>query len=344
MIKIQNVYYMLAYAFQILNEENYAKIAFEDFEFAEDLLAAILAKGISIQIKRGLGREYIAQTEVLTSPYGKIDISASIKQQTMLRKQLVCAFDDFSENTYINQVLKATVMLLLRSDDVQMEQKKALKKVMLYFHSVDSINTFDIQWQRIRYHRNNATCKMLINICYLVVEGLLPTTQDGSRRMKQFKDNHLHRLYEKFVREYYRKHYPDISVSAAKIDWNVDDGVTELLPAMKSDITLECQGKTMIIDTKYYGHTLQSNPLFNSHTIHSGNMYQIFTYIKNRDKDQCGNVSGTLLYAKTDEEITPDNRYLMGGNRISVKTLDLDKDFSGIRKQLDKLIGEWMQQ
>ena len=343
MIKIQNIYYMLAYAFQILNEESYAKIAVEDFEFAEDLLAAILAKGIAVQIKRGLGREYIAQTETLTSPHGKIDVSTSVKQQTMLKKQLVCEFDDFSENAYINQVLKATAIFLLRSDAVRAEQKKALKKVMLYFHPVDSISIFDIQWQRIRYHRNNATYKMLINICYLVVEGMLPTTQDGLRGMKQFKDDHLHRLYEKFVREYYRKHYPDISVSAAKIDWNVDDGITELLPAMKSDITLECPGKTLIIDTKYYGHTLQSNSLFNSRTIHSGNIYQIFTYVKNRDKNQSGDVSGVLLYAKTDEEITPDNSYLMGGNRISVKTLDLDKDFSGIIKQLDGLIGEWTQ-
>ena len=343
MIRIQNIYYMLAYAFQILNEEGYAKIELEDFEFADDLLAAILAKGLAVQIKRGLGREYIAQTEALTSPHGKIDISTSIKQQTMRQKRLMCEFDDFSENAYINQVLKATAMHLLYSDDVRTKQKKALKKMMLYFHSVDSINAFDIQWRRIRYNRNNATYKMLINICYLVIEGMLPTTQDGSRVVKQFRDNHLHRLYEKFVREYYRKHYPEISVSAAHIDWDVDDGITELLPAMKSDITLEYSGKTLIIDTKYYGHTLQSNPLFNNRTIHSANMYQIFTYVKNRDKNQSGDVSGMLLYAKTEEEITPDNSYLMGGNRISVKTLDLDKDFSRIRKQLDGLIGEWTQ-
>jgi hypothetical protein len=30
---------------------------------------------------------------------------------------------------------------------------------------------------------------------------------------------------------------------------------------------------------------------------------------------------GVLLYAKTDEEITPDNDYIMSGNIISVKTV-----------------------
>ncbi len=72
-------------------------------------------------------------------------------------------------------------------------------------------------------------------------------------------------------------------------------------------------------------------------TLHSGNIYQIFTYVKNQDAVGAGNVSGMLLYAKTDEDITPDSSYIMGGNRISVKTLDLNKDFSLIALQLDKI-------
>ena len=75
-------------------------------------------------------------------------------------------------------------------------------------------------------------------------------------------------------------------------------------------------------------------------TLHSGNVYQIFTYVKNQDATGTGNVSGMLLYAKTDEAITPDCSYIMGGNRISVKTLDLKKEFSLIAAQLDKIAEE----
>ena len=63
MIKIQNIYHMLAYAFQILREQGYAHCGTEDFENTADLLSAILVKGVSIQIKRGLGRSYVEQTE-----------------------------------------------------------------------------------------------------------------------------------------------------------------------------------------------------------------------------------------------------------------------------------------
>jgi len=332
---------MLAYAFQVLREDSYKKISVENFEQADDLLAAILAKGIANQIKRGLGCEYILCTDNLSSPRGKINISSSLKDQTILRRQLVCDYDEFSENAYVNQILETAAIMLIRSDGVKQEQKRALKKVMLYFQNVDLLNLRDIQWTGVKFHSNNATYKMLINICYLAIEALIITIQDGSRKMAQFKDDHLHRLFEKFVLEFYRKHYPQYNASATQINWNTDDGMIDLLPVMKSDITLENKGRTLIIDTKYYGRTLQTNSLYNSRSIHSGNLYQIFAYVKNKDAKRSGNVSGILLYAKTDEEITPDNSYLFDGNRISVKTLNLDNDFEGIRNQLDKIVIEW---
>ena len=38
-----------------------------------------------------------------------------------------------------------------------------------------------------------------------------------------------------------------------------------------------------------------------------------------------------LLYAKTDEEKTPENKFQMSGNLISVKSLDLNCEFSQIK-------------
>lgn len=53
-------------------------------------------------------------------------------------------------------------------------------------------------------------------------------------------------------------------------------------------------------------------------------------------------VSGMLLYAKTDEDIYPENEYRMSGNRISVRTLDLNEEFSEIRKQLDQIAEKYL--
>lgn len=341
MIRIKNIYYMLAYAFQALNEDGYAHMSFEDFEHAEDLFAAILARGIANQIKRGLGREYLLKTEPLTSPHGKIEFFDSLKRQMRREKQVVCTFDELSENAYVNRILKTTASILLRSKEVKPERKKALKKVLLYFNTVSMLARHEIEWMRIKYHRNNATYKMLMSICRLVMEGLLPDSQDGTKKLMRFKEEQMARLYEKFLLEFFRKHSPSsCRVSAAHVDWTVDDGITEYLPAMKTDITIECGGRALIIDAKYYGRTMQT--FYDRRTIHSNNLYQIFTYVKNEDAANSGRVSGLLLYAKTDEEVTPNHSYWMNGNRIGVQTLDLNADFSDIRNRLETLIFEWL--
>ena len=54
-------------------------------------------------------------------------------------------------------------------------------------------------------------------------------------------------------------------------------------------------------------------------------------------------VSGMLLYAKTDEERYPDYDYNMSGNKISVKTLDLNVKFNEIRKQLDNIVDNYFE-
>ena len=61
MIPVKNIYYMLSYAFSALRSKGYASIAAEDFDNAEDLLAAILAKGIIVaQI---LGQPFLIPSE-----------------------------------------------------------------------------------------------------------------------------------------------------------------------------------------------------------------------------------------------------------------------------------------
>ena len=93
MIRIQNIYYMLAYAFQVLNEKGYRNLATEDFDNAAELCAAILARGISSQIKRGLGKEYVLRTEAMSFLRGKIDISETVKTQALQRRRIVCSYD-----------------------------------------------------------------------------------------------------------------------------------------------------------------------------------------------------------------------------------------------------------
>ena len=189
------------------------------------------------------------------------------------------------------------------------------------------------------YDQINQTYRMLIAICNLVVKGLLQTNSDGMTRMMDFVDEQrMCRLYEKFILEYYRREHPELTARASQIPWQLDDGFSAMLPVMQSDIMLSKGNRTLIIDAKYYAHNTQMQ--YDVHTLHSGNLYQIFTYVKNKDAeygDVPHEVSGMLLYARTDEQIQPDHVYHMNGNKISVRTLDLSCEFRLIAEQLDRI-------
>ena len=339
-ILINNIYHMLSYAFQTLKQESYKDVSIESFDEMYDLFAAILSKGIGFQLKHGLYKEYINYQEELAVISGKINISETLKKYSAHKKLLSCNFDKFSENNLYNQILKTTVMLLLRNTKVKLEYRDNLKKMMLFFSDVDLLNPTVIRWSSIQFQRNNQTYRMLIGICQLIIEGMLITTNTGDYRLASFIDEQkMCRLYEKFILEYYRKHFPELTVTASQIPWHVDDST--MLPTMQSDIHLQKDNTVLIIDAKYYSHTMQFR--YNKHTIHSHNLYQIFTYVKNRDyqfKDLKHTVSGMLLYAKTEDEIQPNNVYQMHGNQITVKTLDLNLPFVDIKKQLDEIVKE----
>ena len=340
MIPIRNIYYMLSYAFQVLSEQGYKNIATEQFDNVAELCAAILSKGVSLQLKRGLGREYIETSESLSSVRGRIEISESIKTRSLLKRQLVCSYDDFSENSYMNRIIKTTMVLLLHADIAPL-RKKELRKLLVYFGNVDLLDVHTINW-KIQYNRNNQTYRMLIFVCYLVIKGLLQTNTDGTTRLMDFLDEQrMCRLYEKFILEYYRKEFPKLTVNASQIPWALDDGINNMLPVMQTDIMLSQANKILIIDAKYYGHTTQTQ--YDIHTLHSANLYQIFTYVKNKEAELANvphEVSGMLLYARTDEAVQPNNSYQMSGNKISVRTLDLNQEFSEIAAQLNAIVDE----
>lgn len=340
MIKIQNIYYMLTYAFQILKEQGYANCATEEFENTADLLSAILVKGVTVQIKRGLNRTYVEKTESLSCLRGKINVTESIRQQTIIKQQLVCTYDEFSVDSYMNRILKTTMELLLRYD-IPKIRKKELRNLLLYFKDIKTLDIYNINW-KFRFHRNNQSYQMLMSVCHLILKGLLQTTADGSVKLMHFLDEQrMCRLYEKFILEYYKKEHPEIKASASQISWQLDDEFSSMLPIMQTDIMLSKENTTLIIDAKYYTHTTQTQ--YSSNTLHSGNLYQIFTYVKNKDAEYGEvphTVSGMLLYAKTDEVIQPNQIYHMSGNKISVRTLDLNQPFKEIANQLDNIVKE----
>lgn len=340
-IVLRNVYYMLAYAFQVLRQTNYKKIETEPFENTEDLFASIIEIGISQQLKRGLYREYEVINEDLKVLRGKLDIQNTLKNKAKNNVQLLsCEHDELSINNKLNQIIKTTILGLLKRQEVKRETRIKLRTILRYFDEVQAIDLSSIKWSQLKFQRNNKSYEMLLNICYFIYTETILSNTDGNKKTAMFSDENMAKVYEKFILEYYKQHHPELSASAAEIKWNLDkdfaEPIIKYLPKMQSDIMLRKNGRTLIIDAKYYSKIMQQQ--FDKYSLRNNNLYQIFTYVKNEDKTNSGKVSGMLLYAKTNDTIIPSADFSAGGNRISVRTLELDADFAEIKQQLDKFV------
>ena len=329
---------MLSYYFTGLNFKEYSKLSAEDFDNIYELFSEILILGLSKQIKQGLFKDYIDVSEATSTVHGKINITESIKPQNIINKKIQCSYDEFSFNSYFNKIIKTTLTILLKADITDLRKHK-IKNIIFYFRDVDVVDINEINW-KIRYDRSNQTYRLLIGICYLIINGLMQSETEGEHKlMKFFDDARMSTLYEKFILNYYIKEHPEIKTHSPKIEWQLDDEEDYLLPKMQTDVTLEYENKILIIDAKFYSKIISGRF---SDTVRSAHLYQIFTYVKNKEielSNQDHEIAGMLLYAGTKEKIQPDVSYKMSGNEISVNTLDLYCDnFKDIKNQLDKIV------
>lgn len=338
-ILIRNIYYMLAYAFQELRQNNYAEIEGESFEEIYDLFAEILSRGISFQLKQGLYREYVARNESMQTVRGKIDMHGTIAMRMRNNQQVVCDYDELSEDNIFNQILVTTAFVLLKHSNVKKEKKAQLKKLMLFFQNVHPIDVHAIRWNSLRFDRNNKNYRMLLYICYFIISEWLMTTDEGKFKLREFSDDHMCRLFEKFVLEYYKKHHPETKASAAQIGWNIVEEATDssVLPIMQTDVLLSLGERTLIIDTKYYSKVMQEQ--YDKKTLRSNHLYQISTYVNEYDSEALHNVDGMVLYAKTKQDDLEDAQVVKkAGYTLFFRTLDLNTDFEAIKKRLDSFI------
>ena len=342
-IDIKNIYWMLAYALKGLNELDSAKIDLEKFDNIYELFAVMMTQELNKQIKRGLHKNYLTINDEISVVKGKILINETIKPSIIIKNKVVCEYDEYSLNIYLNRIIKTAGFYLLKSKKIKDKNiSNNLSKSLLYLNDVELLNIKNVNWSFIKYNRNNISYKILINISYFIIDGLLINKNNNKIDFKDYLDSQkIHTLYEKFILEYYRYHHNDLAPSVTKIKWNTDSSDNiDLLPEMKTDIVLTYKNKTLIIDAKCYSSIFQNNTYYDKQTFHSNNLYQIYSYVKNKDIIHNGNVSGLLLYAKTKKDDLTSALYNIDGNIIEISNIDLSSTFENIKMKLENIVEE----
>src|SRR5919107_686026 len=108
-IPIQNIYYLLCYAWNKLEEGEVVGVSAINSTRLVDLFAKVLAGGTHHLIRRGFDRGYLAFAEETPRIRGKIDFSSSLKRNLLARGQARCEYEELDHNVLHNQILKTTL-------------------------------------------------------------------------------------------------------------------------------------------------------------------------------------------------------------------------------------------
>ncbi|MCR8743908.1 5-methylcytosine-specific restriction endonuclease system specificity protein McrC [Romboutsia lituseburensis] len=334
-IPIQNIYYMLCYAWNRGIEKDNIDLNGVKGNNIYDLLTLVLCKSISKIIKKGIYKEYTNHNEETYSLKGKINFSDSLKRNSFNNGRAICEFDDFSDDIEHNQIIKATLYIILKSKNIDKNLKEDVMRIYHYFSNITNINISRHHFEKAKIHRNNRYYKLPLDICKLIYNDIIADENDGSISFNYKEEEKISYIFEDFVRSFYNIHLSDSKVYREDIKWDVkiDDS---FLPKMQTDITIKTPSKVIIMDTKYYKNTLASN--MKSEKYHSSNMYQIFSYLKNAEAkgEKYLNSTGILLYPKVDKDLN--NIYEIQGHILKICTINLNDEWINIHNRLLEIV------
>ncbi|WP_375561652.1 hypothetical protein ACE193_03625 [Bernardetia sp. OM2101] len=362
-IPIKNIYYLLCYVWNKLDESQRIQVSIDDKTQLLDLFAKVLITATKVLLKRGIDRDYIEIEQEINAIKGKLQVSQTLKQNLLSRQKTICSFDDFSFNILQNQILLSTIQRLIKTKNVD----RKLKTELIFLQrklpkTIEKIELKNALFSQVKIHRNNRFYGFVMNICQIIFENTLPSESKkdeekenkGSYIFSDFTrdERKMNQLFEAFIRNFYKLEQTKFTtIKAEIIKWNFEKSENkfglqskksllqsqEYLPIMITDISLENETEKIIIDAKYYQETMKEN--FGKEKINSSNLYQLFSYLLNQENgsEKTQNAKGILIYPTIEKEYDLD--YKFKNHQIQIKTLNLNADWREIEKRLKEIVG-----
>ncbi len=339
-IPILNIYYLLCYAWDRLEEGKTIPVSQLNKKEVSQLFATVLIEGMSHLFKKGLDRGYVQYSEEIQRIRGKIDFPMNIKRNFFKQPRLYCEYDELDYNILHNQILKTTIKNMIGCQGLDQDVNNKLKNLCLRLHKVDCICLTKKMFRQVQLNRNNFFYDFLIKVCELIYDNLLISKEGQGGKFKEFIQDEvlMQKIFEGFVRNFYKRHLKGYNyVGRRNIDWKLEPfspDAEKALPIMQTDINLEFANRKIIIDTKYYKETLSQND-----KIHSGNLYQMYAYLKNQemtDEPCTMNCEGILLYPTIGSEYMYE--YRQDKHKLTIQTINLDQDWKNIESDLLSIV------
>ena len=361
-IPILNVYYLLCYAWGRVQERDTARLAtLGGLSTVHDLLGKVLAGGVNHLFRRGIDRGYVERREDLAGIRGKLAVSETAKRALRARARAACDFEELSVDILPNRILRSSLHGLLGrrvtlDRHVRADVRSAYRRLDGISRTRLKRNTFG----QLQLGGNRRLYHFLLSVCRLLYESSLVDETTGRATFRDFRRDEatMWALFEEFVTGFYQREQRVYRVNPGgrRIQWADPGWATDAdrarIPVMDADVILESPERRIILDTKYYRDALArgrgrgagigpaSGTASGVGKLHSGNLYQLLAYLRNRQATRPDGAphEGILLYPQVgDEALRADIR--LEGFRIQARTVDLGRDWWLIHEEMLQTVG-----
>jgi 5-methylcytosine-specific restriction enzyme subunit McrC len=340
-IPVQNLYYLLCYAWNRLPEADFIDVDAIPENDLPNLLAKMLIGGVRRLFRQGIDRNYITESLDTRNIRGKLDLSHSIKRLLLHIPAGVCHVDTLHRDVLQNRIIRTTVGRLCRASGIDGKLQHQLRLIERQLRDISIIDLRRDSFRRVQLHRNNRFYRFLLNVCELCFLSLLADETSGSWRFVDFErdEGKMGEMFQDFVYHFYRIEQREFSVRSERFDWSTTDstpGSIPLLPTMTTDVCLQSHSRKIVIECKFTKHPLQSN--YGKTSVRSDHLYQLYAYLRNLESRGGLNMhcDGLLLYAAVDGAI--DFTFHTGGHWVRVYALDLNRTWQQIKAELLALL------
>ena len=372
-IPIENLYYLLCYAWGVSDQLDKVKVNGEKCHSLENLLSMVLLNVCDRLLRQGLVREYRYEEQEVEGIRGKLNLAETLKSGKYLYGQTICQVDELTQDVVINRVIFSTLKRLMRIEGIDENIRVRLRKTLARFPHIAEIRvTEGLLGRLLRHlpgrflrhlpgrfqgHRQNGVYSLALNVCKLIWESTLPIKgKDGRLEFVDFREDEfrMNCIFERFVMNFCklncREEFPE--VHREYIDFQLSPfgmmfkEAGEALPMMETDVTLfnPATQEKLILDAKFYREALVSK-YGGKEKLRREHLSQILSYVMNqedRSKPHTLNACGALVYPTVDEDFDFSYRYKETGHRIYVRTVNLGQPWRKIEERVKEIVkGGW---
>ena len=241
-----------------------------------ELFIRLFADRLLVAVRRGLPRRYLTHEDDLPLLRGRLDVKRQFTQLAVRTDRLACRFDELSEDTALNRVLKAAVTRLAGVARSAANSRR-LAELAARFEFVS--NSPDPLQEPVRLDRSNMAFHDLYRLAKLFLTGDWQSTA-GGRSAGFALLFPMDKLFEAFIGRSLERVLAPRTVHLQHRRRNALTGANgEPLFALQPDVVIEdSDGRPIILDTKWKRLTPRIPRCKKTLCVAESDVYQLLAY------------------------------------------------------------------